>query len=152
AAGSWTVSATAWRPAARPVKPLQPCGAIMRVVEAAPGRFRRALGPLLPALALLLVSGGVVRGEWWKAEPSSPLTTPPQRPPWTTSRVVGSPDPPPPFVAARAFENLKFEHPLLLARAPGSGRLFVGEQAGVLYSFPDRPDAKADLFLDLRKE
>src|SRR5439155_21060249 len=74
------------------------------------------------------------------------------RTPWTTSRVTGSPDPPPPFKVVRAFPNLKFEHPLLLARAPGSDRLFVGEQDGVLYSFVDKPDAKADLFFDLRKE
>jgi putative heme-binding domain-containing protein len=66
--------------------------------------------------------------------------------------VVGSPDPPPPFKVVRAFPNLKFEHPLLIARPPGSDRLFVGEQAGVLYSFVDKPDAKADLFFDLRKE
>jgi putative heme-binding domain-containing protein len=52
----------------------------------------------------------------------------------------------------RAFPKLKFNHPLLLARSPKGERLFVGEQAGVLYSFPDRPDAKADLFFDLRKE
>jgi putative heme-binding domain-containing protein len=39
-----------------------------------------------------------------------------------------------------------------MARCPGSDRLFVGEQAGVLYSFVDRPDARADLFFDLRKE
>ncbi|HEX3314449.1 MAG TPA: PQQ-dependent sugar dehydrogenase, partial [Gemmataceae bacterium] len=39
-----------------------------------------------------------------------------------------------------------------MARCPGSDRLFVGEQAGVLHSFDDRPDAKADLFFDLRKE
>ena len=56
------------------------------------------------------------------------------------------------FKVVRAFPNLKFEHPLLIARPPGSDRLFVGEQAGVLYSFPDKPDAKADLFFDLRKE
>jgi putative heme-binding domain-containing protein len=74
------------------------------------------------------------------------------RVPWTTSRVVGSPDPPPPFKVVRAFPNLKFEHPLLLARSPRGDRLFVGEQAGVLYSFKDAPDAKADLFFDLRKE
>jgi putative heme-binding domain-containing protein len=71
---------------------------------------------------------------------------------WTTSHVVGSPDPPPPFKVVRAFPNLKFQHPLLIARPPGSDRLFVGEQAGVLYSFVDKPDAKADLFFDLRKE
>jgi putative heme-binding domain-containing protein len=74
------------------------------------------------------------------------------RTPWKTSRVVGSPDPPPPFKVVRAFPNLKFVHPLLIARPQGSDRLFVGEQAGVLYSFVDKPDARADLFFDLRKE
>jgi putative heme-binding domain-containing protein len=74
------------------------------------------------------------------------------RKPWTTSRVTGSPEPPPPYKAVRVFPNLKFEHPLLMARAPGMDRLFVGEQAGVLYSFPNKPDAKAELFIDLRKE
>jgi putative heme-binding domain-containing protein len=75
-----------------------------------------------------------------------------QRTPWTISRVVGSPDPPPPFKVVRAFPNLKFEKPLLLAHCPGSDRLFLGEQAGVLYSFANKPDAKAELFCDLRKE
>jgi hypothetical protein len=55
------------------------------------------------------------------------------------------PDPPPPFKVVRAFPNLKFMHPLLLARPRGSDRLFVGEQDGVLYSFLDRPDARAEL-------
>ena len=74
------------------------------------------------------------------------------RTPWTTSRVVGSPDPPPPFKVVRAFPNLKFDHPLLIARYPGGNRLIVGEQSGVLYSFADDPDARADLFLDLPRE
>src|SRR5205807_5768234 len=74
------------------------------------------------------------------------------RVPWTTSRVVGSPDPPPPFKVVRAFRNLQFSHPLLMARPPGGDRLFVGEQDGILYSFVDRPDARAELFCDLRKE
>lgn len=81
---------------------------------------------------------------------ASPITPP--RVPWTTSRVVGSPDPPPPFKVVRAFPNLKFQHPLLLVRGPKGDRFFVGEQAGVVYSFPDKPDAKAELFFDLRKE
>ncbi len=74
------------------------------------------------------------------------------RVPWTTSRVTGSPDPAPPFKVVRAFPNLKFEKPVLLARCPGSDRLFVGEQAGVIYSFENSPNAKAELFVDLRKE
>ena len=86
------------------------------------------------------------------SQPRNAGPTRPGRTPWTTSRVVGSPDPPPPFKVVRAFPNLKFDHPLLIARSPGGSRLFVGEQAGVLYSFADKPDAKADLFFDLRKE
>ena len=77
---------------------------------------------------------------------------PPVRTPWTTSRVVGSPDPPPPFQVVRAFPKVKLTHPLLLARFPGTGRFVVGEQAGVLYSFADRSDASAELLFDLRTE
>ena len=74
------------------------------------------------------------------------------RTPWTASRVVGTPDPPPPFKVVRAFPNLKFDHPLLIARYPGGNRLIVGEQSGVLYSFADDPHARADLFLDLPRQ
>jgi putative heme-binding domain-containing protein len=84
-----------------------------------------------------------------KTKPEQPTPT---RAPWTTSRVVGSPDPPPPFKVVQAFPKVKFHHPLLMARVPGSDRLVVGEQAGVLHSFPNRADAKPELFLDLRKE
>src|SRR5262249_5952574 len=64
----------------------------------------------------------------------------------------GSPHPSPPFQVVRVFPNLKFEHPLLIPRVPGSNRIIVGEQSGVLYSFPDDPDARADVFLDLPRE
>jgi putative heme-binding domain-containing protein len=87
------------------------------------------------------------RGKPGTAEPSQPGRTP-----WTTSRVVGSPDPPLPYKVVRVFPNLKFEHPLLIARYPESNRLVVGEQSGVLYSFADNPDASAELFFDLRRE
>jgi putative heme-binding domain-containing protein len=75
------------------------------------------------------------------------------RVPWTTSRIRGSPEPPPPYRVERAFPKLTFNNPLLLARAPGINRLFLGEQVGKLYSFPLDPGcAKADLFLDLTTE
>src|SRR5206468_2350806 len=104
--------------------------------------------------ASLLVTAGLLA---WLASsaggpPGKAEAPRPARTPWTSSRVVGSPEPPPPFKVVRAFPRLKFEHPLLMARCPGSDRIFVGEQAGVLYSFADRPDAKADLFFNLRKE
>ncbi len=111
------------------------------------GRLSLPVSALSLLLAGLLVSDAASPPGRTEAEPDKPVRTP-----WTTSRVVGSPDPPPPFKVVRAFPKLKFEHPVLLARCPGSNRLFVGEQAGVLYSFADDPDARADLFLDLRKE
>jgi putative heme-binding domain-containing protein len=76
-----------------------------------------------------------------------------ERVPWTTSRVTGSPEPPPPYRIERAFPKLTFKNPLLITNAPGTERLFVGEHAGKLYSFPQDADvAKPDLFLDLTTE
>src|SRR5216683_1810516 len=76
-----------------------------------------------------------------------------KRVPWTTSRLTGSPDPPPPYKIVRAFPKLTFKNPLLLTNAPGTERLFIGEQVGKLYSFPNDPAVgKADLFLDLTTE
>ena len=83
-------------------------------------------------------------------EPAKP--EPPARKPWTTSKVTGSPDAPPKFKAVRAFPEAKFHHPLLIVKCPGSERLFVGEQEGMLYSLANTPNAKKELFLDLRKE
>src|SRR5262249_2755756 len=86
------------------------------------------------------------------AVPADEPAAAPTRVPWKTSRLVGSPAPPPPFVAARVFPNATFQHPLLLASAPGLDRLFVGEQDGVLYSLARKADAKPELVFDLRKE
>jgi putative heme-binding domain-containing protein len=74
------------------------------------------------------------------------------RAPWTTSKLTGSPEPPPPFKSARVFPNVKLNHPLLIARCPGSDRLYVGEQDGVLYSIANQPDAKAEVFFNLKTE
>jgi len=110
---------------------------------------------VISALSLIFIAGFVAWFASAEAKPPKPKerqSTKSVRSAWTTSRVIGSPDPPPPFKVVRAFPNLKFTHPVLLARCPGSDRLFVGEQAGKLYSFADKPDAKADLFFDLSKE
>ena len=72
---------------------------------------------------------------------------------WTGSRVVGSPEPPSPFVATRAYPNLRFDRPLHLAVAPGVDRWFVCQEMGQVYSFPRGDDgaAKAEPFLDARR-
>jgi putative heme-binding domain-containing protein len=113
--------------------------------------LRTVIRPAVISLGLVLVV--VWLRPWASADtPSKSGEAPPTRVPWKTSRVVGSPDPPPPFVAARAFPGVTFEHPLLLASAPGMDRLFVGERTGALYSLRRKPDAKRELALDLRTD
>lgn len=77
--------------------------------------------------------------------------SPSPRPPWTTSRVKGTPDPPAPYAAAVAFKNLKFLRPVAITTAPGLARWFVVELDGKIHSFPNDPAcAKLDLFADLK--
>jgi uncharacterized repeat protein (TIGR03806 family) len=75
------------------------------------------------------------------------------RVPWTTSKVVGTPEPPLPFITERAFPAISFNRCLDITNAPGSDRLFVVEQSGKIFSFVNRPDVQtADLVVDLSKE
>lgn len=104
------------------------------------------------ARVLLAVTGFGLAVVAFSQAPKGDPKAAPARKPWTTSKITGSPEPPPPFKAVRAFPEIKFDHPLLITRCPGTDRLFVGEQNGVLYSFPNTPDAKRELFFDLRKE
>lgn len=77
----------------------------------------------------------------------------PPRAAWTTSHVTGTPEPPPPYVTPRVFPKLHFNHSLEMVVAPESDRWFVVEQAGKIFSFPNRQDCEqADLFLDIPKE
>src|SRR5438874_10679691 len=71
-----------------------------------------------------------------------------KRIPWTTSRVVGSPNPPLPFRAKKAFPKLKILCPIAIAREPGSNRLLIINQsaawsgASKIYRIPDEPNAE----------
>ena len=94
-------------------------------------RFRTLL--FIAALLLLVCSAGR----------SAPRVS------WTTSRVVGSPNPPAPLRVERLFPKLKFDAPVDAGGMPGSDRIFVLEQKGKLYSFPARVDVeRAELVFD----
>jgi putative heme-binding domain-containing protein len=109
--------------------------------------MKKATRYALPALAAVGVCGLLLAG------PADRPHGIPQRIAWTTSRLTGSPEPPPPYRVERIFAKLTFKNPLLLTRMPGSDRLYIGEQAGKLFSFPNNPAVeKADLFFDLTKE
>lgn len=46
---------------------------------------------------------------------------------WTTSRVVGSPEPPRPYRTVRMYEQLKIDQPVYAAVEPGTNGMFVIE-------------------------
>lgn len=76
------------------------------------------------------------------------------RVPWSTSNVVGTPEPPPPYMVERAFPRLKFDHPVYIAQEPGTNRFLVAELSGKIYAFTaDTPDAESrQLFLDTKRQ
>jgi len=49
------------------------------------------------------------------------------RPPWTTSRVIGSPEPPPPYTVEPVFTQIGWKNPIFAIREPGSDWLIVVE-------------------------
>ena len=104
-------------------------------------------------MALLIASSGAGRHATAGEKPASASAKPfgiANRVPWATSRIRGTPEPPPPYQTARAFPRLTFSNPLDIAFAQGSDRIFVAEQYGKIFSFPnDQNCAKADLFADL---
>src|SRR5436309_3484023 len=50
--------------------------------------------------------------------------------PWTTSRLIGSPDPPLPYTVEKTFTNIHWEQPIFITAEPGTDRLFVVLQGG----------------------
>ncbi len=98
----------------------------------------------IPALVALAVVAMVAHS----GEDNSPFGIA-ARVPWTNSHVNGSPEPPSPFLTQRVFTKLTFNRPLDIAWAPGIDRIFIAEQKGMLYSFPNDPNVeKPDVFLD----
>ncbi len=78
-----------------------------------------------------------------------------RRTPWTTSRVLGSPEPPPPFRTEEAFPNLKIQQPLTFELEPGTNSYLVLQHLGSwappgrLARVADRPDVDHyDVVLD----
>ena len=110
--------------------------------------------PLLRVAAVVIVPGLILVG--WKSDagqkPERKAFGLEKRVPWTTSKVIGSPEPPPPYKTELAFPKLpKFEEPLDLTYAAGTNRLFVAGRWGKIWSFENRKDVdKADLALEFK--
>jgi len=69
---------------------------------------------------------------------------------WTTSKIIGSPEPPEPYTIAPAFPKLRFQKPTSVEEIPGVSWLLVTEMSGKLYGFAKEAAVdKADVVLDL---
>ena len=87
---------------------------------------------LRPLLALALLSS-LLLSSALAADADQPVRKPfglEKRVPWTTSNMVGYPEPPPPYRPERVFPKLSFSEPLDLAAQPGGKRLWVAERRG----------------------
>jgi putative heme-binding domain-containing protein len=73
-----------------------------------------------------------------------------KRPPWTTSKLVGTPDPPEPYRVVPAFAKVRFEKPSSIEEIPGANRLLVTEMGGKIFTLKKQADVAApDLVIDL---
>jgi uncharacterized repeat protein (TIGR03806 family) len=52
----------------------------------------------------------------------------PERVPWNSSRLVGSPEPPLPYVVEKTFTKLTWKTPIYIAEEPGTDRLWIVEE------------------------
>ena len=92
------------------------------------------------SFCLLLFCGS--SSDLWSAE----------RTPWTTSKVVGSPEPPDPYRLELAYPKLKLFEPLSAAFVPKSSRLLVAERPGKIWVFDaSSKDPKPELVVDLKR-
>lgn len=63
-----------------------------------------------------------------------------QRTPWTTSQIVGTPEPPLPFLTERVFPGLTFKNPVDLIAVPGTDHMLVLELGGKVWTFENSAD------------
>src|SRR6266498_915725 len=76
--------------------------------------------------------------------------------PWTTSRIVGSPEPPLPYLVEKTFTNLSWRAPIFVTPEPDTESLLVVLQGGVkerpsrvLRVLDDPNTGQAETFLEL---
>jgi uncharacterized repeat protein (TIGR03806 family) len=75
---------------------------------------------------------------------------------WTTSHVLGSPEPPYPYVFRRAFPGLKFDKPVYMIPEPGTDRIFILQYPdGLVFAIRDdqkTTESKPILRFPVRKD
>lgn len=101
------------------------------------GNRGRGAGVLAVWLVVLMVGAGLFAAE---------------RTYWTTSKVVGSPEPPDPYRLELKFPQLLLNEPLSITGVPGSSRLLVAGRRGQIWSLDaSMKEPSAQLVIDLKR-
>ncbi|MFN0195575.1 MAG: PQQ-dependent sugar dehydrogenase [Planctomycetaceae bacterium] len=109
------------------------------------------------SLAVLIGAASVAVGDEAAKEGDGDASKPfglQKRMPWTTSRIVGSPEPPPPYTVERIYPALTFKNPVFIAQEPGTDRILVAELDGNIFAFSKtNPVAESKvLFLEAKRQ
>lgn len=100
------------------------------------GRTAASLVVMLGAIAGFSLADGPARAE---------------RDGWTSSHIIGTPEPPAPYRMERVYPRLNFFQPVDLQAVPGTKRFLLLLQDGRLVSFADSPEVSTtNVVLDIR--
>ncbi|MBP90416.1 MAG: heme-binding domain-containing protein [Planctomycetaceae bacterium] len=107
-------------------------------------------------LVFCIANSLAIRSAVLADEPASPTTD--SRVLWTSSRVVGSPEPPLPYTVEAAFTSITWERPIYAKAEPGTDNMLVVQQGGEqdkpakIFRVRDEEAAQqAELLLDIDK-
>lgn len=95
------------------------------------------------------------RSSWWIASWICLLSTAisgsaEERPRWTASKIVGSPEPPPPYHIERILPDIQFDRPVDFALEPSSGLWFVLQLDGKLFALNPTQNGPPQLVHDAK--
>ena len=70
---------------------------------------------------------------------------------WTSSRIIGTPDPPPPYRTEQVFADIALKNPTEMIRIPGTDRWCVLQLNGTVLSFRDGSRRELTTMVDLKE-
>lgn len=90
---------------------------------------------LLSCLLCLPLLAGLLALPTEAEQPARAVSGIDKREPWTTSKVVGSPEPANPYQLVRIYPKVSFSEPLEVVPVPGRKAWAVAERKGKIYTF-----------------
>ena len=101
--------------------------------------------------AILLLANLIVTG-WTTSHLMAADAAAVARPPWTTSRINGTPSPPAPYRVELAFPGVRFKTPTSITEIPSASVFLITERDGCIYTFANNQDVEdRNLVADLRQ-